>query len=285
MIPSDAREALRRLVKDVRQLLEQTKDWDEELFLPGGAGGAGAVSLSGLRRNSLSAGRGCARAQQNFEEGQKRNERSHIPGSPQKISFSSQRLAALFERFHDCVQCPLGFTRNRLVFGVGNPQTALMFIGEGPGFDEDHQGEPFVGKAGQLLTKIIESIGFRRQDVYITNIVKCHPMIDPAQPERRGNDRPPTFEEITACRPILQEQITIIHPKVICTLGTWAAKALLNTSEGVSRLRGRWHPYPLDPTIQVMPTYHPAALLRNPVLKKDVWTDMKLIRAVLGSAG
>lgn len=261
------REALQRLVGDLRQLLEQAKDWDDEVYLSRGAVGAVNRGQSAKFEDTPIEKSSPERI---FEL------RTLAPGPP------SQRLAALFKRFHDCVQCPLGLTRNRFVFGVGDPQAALMFIGEGPGFDEDHQGEPFVGKAGQLLTKIIESIGWRREQVYIANTVKCHPMIDPSQPERRGNDRPPTPEEINACRPILEEQIAIIHPKVICTLGNWAAKSLLNTTEGISRLRGRWYPYPADPTIQVMPTYHPAALLRNPSLKKDVWTDMKLIRAALG---
>jgi DNA polymerase len=164
------------------------------------------------------------------------------------------------------------------VFGTGNPKAELLFIGEGPGFDEDHKGEPFVGRAGQLLTKIIESIGLKREEVYIANIVKCHPVIDPTDPEKRGNDRPPTPEEISSCLHFLEEQIELIKPKVICVLGNSAARTLLATEEGISKLRGVFREYR---GFKLMPTYHPAALLRNPSLKKDVWEDMKLIRAAL----
>lgn len=197
---------------------------------------------------------------------------------------------ALLEEFRkkicDCQKCPLGATRTKFVFGVGNPRALLLFIGEGPGFEEDRQGEPFVGPAGRLLNKIIESMKMKREDVYIANMVKCHPMIDPAEPEKRGNDRPPTFEEMSACNPYLQRQIAILKPKVICTLGSTAAKFLLGKEEGISRFRGQFFEYrpplhsELSP-IPVMPTYHPAALLRNPSLKKDVWKDMKMILAKL----
>jgi len=177
-----------------------------------------------------------------------------------------------------CQKCPLGKTRINFVFGVGDPRATLMFVGEGPGYDEDRKGEPFVGKAGQLLTKIIEAMGLKRQDVYIANIVKCHPMVDPVNPEKRGNDRPPSAEEIAACLPYLQKQIELIKPKFICALGTWAAKTLLETETGISKLRGRFFDYK---GIRLMPTYHPAALLRNPALKKDVWEDMKMIMAAM----
>jgi DNA polymerase len=177
-----------------------------------------------------------------------------------------------------CTQCPLGKTRLNFVFGVGSPLARLLFIGEGPGFDEDHSGEPFVGKAGQLLNKIIESIGYRRQDVYIANVVKCHPMKDPSDPELRGNDRAPSPEEMEACLPYLARQIELINPAVICTLGSVSTGALLRLGTGITRLRGNWHEYN---GIKVMPTYHPAALLRNPALKRDVWEDMKKIKAAL----
>jgi uracil-DNA glycosylase len=177
-----------------------------------------------------------------------------------------------------CKKCGLGNTRLKFVFGVGSPEAELMFVGEGPGYAEDHQGEPFVGKAGQLLTKIIESIGLKREQVYIANIVKCHPMIDPSDPEKRSNDRPPNQEEIQTCLPYLLEQIRIIHPRIICALGTWAARTLLHTELGITKLRNKFYDYN---GIKIMPTYHPAALLRNELLKKDVWEDMKLIREEL----
>ncbi|MCB4791090.1 MAG: uracil-DNA glycosylase [Elusimicrobia bacterium] len=179
------------------------------------------------------------------------------------------------KKISGCKKCPLGETRLNFVFGVGNPNAKLMFIGEGPGFDEDHQGVPFVGKAGQLLTKIIEAMGFNRNDVYICNIVKCHPMIDSGDPEKRGNDRPPGLEEINSCIGYLEKQIEIIRPDCICVLGNVAAKALLKTETGISKLRGTFCEYN---GIKVMPTYHPAALLRTPSLKKDVWEDMKKVR-------
>lgn len=187
-------------------------------------------------------------------------------------------LEELREKALGCLKCPLSKSRLNVVFGVGDPDAKLMFVGEGPGFDEDHRGEPFVGRAGQLLNKIIESIGLTREMVYIANIVKCHPMIDPSDPEKRGNDRPPAPEEAAACLPYLEKQIEIIQPKVICTLGNSAAQTLLCVSTGISKLRGHFVEYK---GVQLMPTYHPAALLRNPSLKKDVWEDMKMVRDLL----
>ncbi len=184
----------------------------------------------------------------------------------------------------NCQRCHLGSTRTQLVFGVGNPNASVMFIGEGPGYEEDRKGEPFVGKAGQLLDKILASIGLDRTKVYIANIVKCHPMVDPSKPDLRGNDRPPTPEEMQECLPFLKKQIEIIHPAIIVLLGATAAKALLNTFEGITKLRGRLREVALidgKSPIKVLPTYHPAALLRNPDLKKDVWEDMKLLRKLL----
>jgi DNA polymerase len=189
-------------------------------------------------------------------------------------------LAAYKKKIEGCTMCPLGRTRINFVFGVGNPAARLMFVGEGPGYDEDRAGEPFVGRAGQLLTKIIEAMGMRREDVYIANIVKCHPMTDPSNPDKRGNDRPPTPEETSACLPYLEHQIGLINPAIICTLGNSAARTLLKSDQGISKLRGRFVEYR---GIRLMPTYHPAALLRNPSLKKDVWEDMKKIVAALNA--
>ena len=190
----------------------------------------------------------------------------------------AQELEDFRKKICNCVKCDLGKTRIKLVFGTGSANARLMFIGEGPGYAEDHQGEPFVGRAGQLLTKIIESIGLKREDVYIANIVKCHPMVDPSDPEKKSNDRPPSPEEIQTCLPYLEDQIKIINPKIICALGTWAAKTLLNTELGITKLRGKFYE---RNGIMLMPTYHPAALLRNELLKKDVWEDMKMIREEL----
>jgi DNA polymerase len=192
----------------------------------------------------------------------------------QKTANTDTDLEDLKKEASKCQKCQLGKSRINVVFGVGNPKAQLMFIGEGPGFDEDHKGEPFIGRAGMLLTKIIEAMKLTREDVYIANIVKCHPMIDPTNPERRGNDRPPTPQEVQSCMPYLEKQVEIINPKVICTLGSSATKALLAVETPISKLRGKFFEYK---SVPLMPTYHPAALLRNPSLKKDVWQDMKAV--------
>ena len=200
----------------------------------------------------------------------------------------SGTLDDLARRIKDCQKCKLGRTRTNLVFGVGNPKAELMFVGEGPGFDEDRLGIPFIGRAGQLLTKIIESIKLTREEVYISNIVKCHPLKDPTHPEMRGNDRPPTQDEVAQCLPILFKQIGIIEPKIICTLGSPATKALLNLTEGIGKLRGKFYDfYPpygkFGEPIKVIPTYHPAYLLRDPTRKREVWEDMKEIKKAMTS--
>lgn len=200
----------------------------------------------------------------------------------------SGTLDDLARRIKDCQKCKLGRTRTNLVFGVGNPKAELMFVGEGPGFDEDRLGIPFIGRAGQLLTKIIESIKLTREEVYISNIVKCHPMKDPTHSEMRGNDRPPTQDEVAQCLPNLFKQIGIIEPKIICTLGSPATKALLNLTEGIGKLRGKFYDfYPpygkFGEPIKVIPTYHPAYLLRDPTRKREVWEDMKKIKKAMTS--
>ncbi|HEX9592474.1 MAG TPA: uracil-DNA glycosylase [bacterium] len=177
-------------------------------------------------------------------------------------------LAALRDLALGCRKCGLCETRTQVVFGVGNPRAALMFVGEAPGFDEDRQGEPFVGAAGQLLTRIIAAIELRREDVYIANILKCRP----------PNNRNPKPDEIALCRPYLDRQIELIRPRVICALGKFAAQTLLASDAPISRLRGRFHDYR---GIPVMPTYHPAYLLRNPGGKRAVWEDMQQIQARL----
>lgn len=165
----------------------------------------------------------------------------------------------------ECTRCKLHKGRNTIVFGVGSPKADLVFVGEGPGADEDAQGIPFVGRAGQLLTRIIEAIQLRREDVYICNIIKCRPP---------GN-RNPEPDEIAACEPFLKAQLAVIKPKLICCLGTFAAQTLLRTKEPISRLRGRFHAYE---GIPLLPTFHPAYLLRNPHEKRTVWEDMKLLQ-------
>lgn len=189
-------------------------------------------------------------------------------------------LNNLRERYKNCKDCPLSKTRKNFVFGEGNPYSRIVFIGEGPGYDEDLKGRPFVGKAGELLTKIINAMGLKRENVYITNIVKCHPLKDPSDNTKRGNDRPPNEEEINSCIPILKEQLNIIKPEFICCLGAVAFKTLLNTKEGISNLRGNFFDYypsekNKDFKITLTGTFHPAYLLRNPSAKKDCWEDIK----------
>ncbi|BEH10880.1 uracil-DNA glycosylase [Geobacter sulfurreducens subsp. ethanolicus] len=168
-----------------------------------------------------------------------------------------------------CHRCALGAGRTNLVFGVGNPAARLMIIGEAPGRDEDFRGEPFVGEAGQLLTKIIEAMGFAREDVYICNVLKCRP----------PHNRDPASAEIEACSSFMLRQVMAVAPEAILALGTFAAQAILSTKEPISRLRGRFHDYH---GIPLMPTFHPAFLLRNPERKRDVWDDVRQVMGLLG---
>src|SRR4030095_4095799 len=181
----------------------------------------------------------------------------------------AEALAAVREDIGDCTRCKLHtLGRRQVVFGVGNPRADLMFVGEAPGADEDIQGERFVGRAGQLLTKIIEAIGLARGDVYIANVIKCRP------PQNRN----PEQDEVDTCEPFLFGQIDVIQPKVIVALGTFAARALLRTLDPISRLRGRVFEYR---GAKLIPTFHPAYLLRNPASKREVWEDMKLVRELI----
>jgi uracil-DNA glycosylase family 4 len=187
-------------------------------------------------------------------------------------------FAALRERALACVKCPhLASSRKNVVFGVGNIDAQLMFVGEAPGADEDEQGEPFVGKAGQLLTKIIQAAGLSRSDVYIANILKCRP----DTPGQAAGNRKPTPEEMQTCIPYLHEQIDLIRPKVIIALGATAVEGLLGKTIGITKLRGNWRSYRGTP---MMPTYHPAYLLRNQAMseKRRVWEDVLAVMEKLG---
>ncbi|MCC6160589.1 MAG: uracil-DNA glycosylase [Deltaproteobacteria bacterium] len=189
---------------------------------------------------------------------------------PKPERSAARMLVEIREDLGDCTRCKLHAERKNIVFGVGNPDAELMFVGEGPGADEDEQGEPFVGRAGQLLTKMIQAMGKQRSDIYIANVVKCRPP---------GN-RAPTPDEVAACGPFLRRQIEAIGPKIICTLGNAATSALLGKNEGITKLRGTFHPF--EGGVLVMPTYHPAYLLRSPDHKKDAWNDLQQVMTELG---
>ncbi len=177
----------------------------------------------------------------------------------------AKALAEVGKEARSCTECRLSKGRNRVVFGSGNPDADLLFIGEGPGAEEDRQGLPFVGPAGELLTKIIQAIDLQREDVYIANVVKCRP----------PRNRDPQTDEAAACRGFLERQVELIRPRVIVALGRVAAQNLLDTTAPLGRLRGQWHSFKGVP---VRATYHPAALLRNAAWKRPTWEDMQVVR-------
>ncbi|MBI1765998.1 MAG: uracil-DNA glycosylase [Acidobacteria bacterium] len=183
----------------------------------------------------------------------------------------NETLEDIRREMGDCQRCKLWSTRTNLVFGEGSPTAQLMFVGEGPGADEDASGRPFVGRAGQLLTKMIEAIDLKREQVYIANVVKSRPP---------GN-RTPEADEVKACKPFLLRQIACIKPKLIVTLGNPATQSLLETKVGITRLRGEVQTYPHLPGVKVIPTFHPAYLLRSPDKKREAWDDLKKVRAFL----
>lgn len=226
--------------------------------------------------------------EQEQKKGLKAVPRSTRPVKPKititvAATVNDQTLEQLHQQFADCQNCPLGHTRNKLVFGEGSAKARLMFIGEGPGFDEDQTGRPFIGKAGQLLTKAIETtINLQREEVYIGNIVKCHPMKNPDQPTLRGNDRPPSAEEMNACLPIITRQIELIKPEIICLLGRTAAQAILKSNAGIHELRNKFHTLNFNGhSVECIATVHPASCLYDPANKKYVWEDFKKIRDLL----
>ncbi|HYH08291.1 MAG TPA: uracil-DNA glycosylase [Thermoanaerobaculia bacterium] len=197
-----------------------------------------------------------------------------VLGHPEPIAEAAvappvDSLEALIAQAHNCNACRLAGTRTNVVFGVGNPDADVMFIGEAPGRDEDIQGEPFVGRAGQLLTDIIKAMKLTRDQVYIANVIKCRP------PENRN----PEADEMEACRPFIRQQVALVKPKVIVTLGRFGLQSLTEKAYSISAVRGSWLDYN---GIKLMPTYHPAYLLRTPAAKKDVWADMKKVMAELG---
>jgi len=271
---------MNKLIADAKQWVEQEKVWNDALYATKKPATVRPVSPS----VPLPEGEGARK--------------------PGDASLKAAALRALYEKYKTCTRCSLGHSRIKFVFGVGNPDTEALFIGEGPGYEEDRRGEPFVGKSGQLLDKMMAAIGLSRQtNAYIANIVKCHPMTNPSTPEARGNDRPPSPDEVATCSPILLQQIAIIQPRLIMTLGSPSTKMVLHTRDAITGLRGKMVSFDVDyfyPEIttmeelkidtrtrealratKVIPTYHPAALLRNPNLKPESWEDLKLLRDTL----
>jgi DNA polymerase len=200
---------------------------------------------------------------QEHEKGQKNNRNDEAN--------SQIFLDEIRREIGDCIRCKLCHGRTNIVFGVGHPSARLVFVGEGPGAEEDKQGEPFVGRAGQLLTKMIGAMGLSREEVYICNVVKCRP----------PQNRDPEPDEVLACGPFLKKQLATIKPEIIVGLGRYACQTLLETTVPMSRLRGTWHAYE---GIKFMPTFHPAYLLRNPPAKKEAWQDLQAVMEALGTA-
>lgn len=273
MTTTDEREGLLRAVRAVRLLVENEiatgfRGLPQAWRLP---------ALASTTRDEGSAASGAAHALQNARPTPSSEPLAAQVEAPtaaniakrQKSKDPESRLRQVREELGDCRRCKLASGRKNLVFGVGNPKAELLFIGEAPGADEDRQGIPFVGKAGQLLTKIIRAMGLSRDDVYICNIIKCRP------PENRD----PENDEIEQCEPFLVRQVEAIEPKVIVTLGRFAAQSLLRSTAPISRIRGRWQSWRGVP---VMPTFHPAFLLRNPEQKRPVWEDMQEVMKRLG---
>jgi DNA polymerase len=239
------------MATDREQLAEHLKFFEE-------------LGVAGYRKDDAWAGR-----QDSWTESQESRELAESTESGESPESADEQLVGIREDIGDCVRCKLcELGRKQIVFGVGNPNADLMFVGEAPGRDEDIQGIPFVGRAGQKLTQIIEAIGLKREDVYIANVIKCRP------PDNRN----PEPDEVDQCEPFLFRQVDTIKPKVIVALGTFAARSLLKTTDPISRLRGRVYDYR---GARLVPTFHPAFLLRNPSCRREVWEDMKKVRALL----
>lgn len=263
-MPSD-RDPMERLLSDVQKYLAQQQELNGELLLPT------RPRVDSEKTKTLSTDTGHpaptqGESEELFPDAPVMNP-GRLPGMqyPAEAWTEAGDLQGLNEMICTCLKCSLGQTRKKFVFGVGNPQADLVLVGEAPGADEDLQGEPFVGRAGQLLNKILEAIRFKREDVYICNILKCRP----------PNNRDPQPEEIALCEPYLWKQLELIKPRLILCLGRIAAQALLKTSESLTALRGRVHDYR---GIKLMVTYHPAALLRNPNWKRPTWEDVQKVR-------
>ena len=250
-------------------LLEQLKD-HLEYYAETGIDGFDPKALSGALRLTASV-RGTTKRSSHRPQQPAPSTQTSLFAESGTVSVRDSSLEEVRDDLGDCHRCKLCQDRTHIVFGAGNPQARLVFVGEGPGVEEDRQGLPFVGRAGQLLTRMIEAIQMRRDEVYICNVVKCRPP---------GN-RTPQEDEITACSPFLVRQLAVLQPEVICCLGLTAAQTLLQVRTPIGRLRGKIHSFR---GARLVATYHPAYLLRNPPAKRQVWEDLKQIRSLLSSS-
>ena len=288
-----AQDSLRRLAGELKTFLSE-QDEDEFITTAATSSAAAAVSVPAASKQTPRMAEGSTLTV-DFPRASKRPD--EVPSQPKETTLStmntSQKQKALEEvadAIKNCSRCPLGSSRLNAVPGEGNINAEIMFVGEGPGFDEDRQGRPFVGRAGQLLDKMIIAMGLTREQVFIANIAKCHPMIDPLHPDKHGNDRAPNAGEIACCRKYLEQQIAIICPKYIVALGGVAAKALISDAKSLGALRGQFYDLHLDNVtlpkpVKIIATFHPAALLRNPNWKKDAWIDLQLVMDKMGLKG
>jgi DNA polymerase len=249
---------IQRLLSDVERFLRQQQELYGDVLLAGSDHTVTSSTVMAKKTPSSDADR-------NLFESPLPAPVPSVPGFPNEPWVNCATLADLNMTICGCQKCTLGSTRKNFVFGVGNPQADLVLVGEAPGADEDLKGEPFVGRAGQLLNKILEAINFKREEVFICNILKCRP----------PNNRDPLPEEVAQCEPYLWKQLEIIKPKIILCLGRIAAQVLLKTNDSLTKLRGTTHDYR---GIKLMVTYHPAALLRNPNWKRPAWEDVQRLR-------
>ncbi len=290
--------SLRRLAKELKSfLLEQDEDEFITTAAPATTQEAAGVSRPVKQPQSMAEGstltvnfRRAETSEPSAASQPVQTVVSNQESTPMTTAQKLTALAKLADTIKNCSRCPLGATRLNAVPGEGNVDAELMFVGEGPGYDEDRQGRPFVGRAGQLLDKMIIAMGLTREQVFIANIAKCHPMTDPLHPDKHGNDRAPNAGEIACCRKFLEQQIAIICPKYIVALGGVSAKALISDAKSLGALRGQFYNLNLDNVklprpVKILATFHPAALLRNPNWKKDAWKDLQMVMAELGLKG
>jgi uracil-DNA glycosylase family 4 len=270
-------EELNKLLGDAKRFLRQQRElYGDAVFLPGERVSAEKIASPSGKKREATREPELFSTEAASPKGAGKIQRSILRDYPEEAWVPAESLSGLYDKICNCKKCALGNTRKKFVFGVGNPKAEVVVVGEAPGADEDEQGEPFVGRAGQLLNKILEAVHFKREEVYICNILKCRP----------PNNRDPQGEEIDSCEPYLWKQLELISPRMILCAGRIAGQSLLKTNSSLAQLRGKVHDYR---GIPLMVTYHPAALLRNPNWKRPCWEDVqqfrKLYDEMRGGAG